>query len=249
MITWLPGELRSWIWCITRTQARSFALPADRELETAARDLHGLWSRPPSGSDVSKSEFEASREILGEAAGIVADKPKLVVVADGALRAIPLGALLIQRAADGQRRRLAETTAVSYRPALNRWTNATPSALAQARETPGILLVGDPVIIGDSQHRSAANMRGTTPRIRPPRFNPCRARGTSRWHRQTGHAVANGCAARRGSDQIRGAWTTARFFPRPALRYARSPRCTRSAALIDHPVEQACRRRPHRLVA
>ena len=158
IITWLPGETRSWIWCITRTQARSFALSAGHELEAAARELHVLWSHPPSGSGASKRELEASRMILGEAAAMIAEKPNLVVVADGALRAIPLGALWIDRAADGQRHRLAETTAVSYRPALKRWTIATPSVVVQ---TPRILLVGDPVIIGDNQHRSAADMRGT----------------------------------------------------------------------------------------
>ena len=132
-----------------------------QELEAAARDLHALWSRPPSGSEVSKRELEASRTMLGDAAAMIAGKKDVVVVADGALRAIPLAAVWVDRSAGAPPRRLAETTAVSYRPALIRWNASASTTEAKAAEAPRILLVGDPVIIGDNQHRNAANMRGT----------------------------------------------------------------------------------------
>jgi CHAT domain-containing protein len=91
-------------------------------------------------------------------------------VADGLLRAIPVGALY---GADvtGAERRLADTHEVSYRPSLSRWRTVRGTAGTSAGER-RILLVGDPVQVGDaatggkmSAARVAAASTGTFPRL------------------------------------------------------------------------------------
>ena len=67
MVTWLLGEERSWIWCITQNSAAAFSLEPGKNIETAARDLYTVWSRPPDGKADREREVKASRAILGPA--------------------------------------------------------------------------------------------------------------------------------------------------------------------------------------
>lgn len=162
LVTWLPGEGRSWIWCITRTSANAYPLAAGLDLEAAARELHRIWSRPPTGAATSDREIKASEVILGPAGMQLAGQERIVVIADGALRAIPLGALWVTGAAGGKAHRLAESAVVSYQAALNRWTDL-PGKAAKAEARPRILLVGDPVLIGETNgSTSVAQLRGTS---------------------------------------------------------------------------------------
>lgn len=148
LLTWLLGDERSWIWCITRAQASAFPLGAGDDIEAAARELHELWSRPPRGAPDRERELEASRTILGAGGALVAQMQQVTVIADGALRAIPFGALWVERRDGEGTRRLAETAAVSYQPALQSW-GRSPAMAAKAQ--PRILLVGDPVLLGESR--------------------------------------------------------------------------------------------------
>ena len=145
VLTWLLGEERSWIWCVTRELASAYPLAGRRDVEQAARQLHKLWSQPT--GDSSKSESAASRRILGSSGQMLAGKRNVVVVADGLLRSIPIGALYVADA-PGVASRLADTHDVSYRPSLSRWRTdrTTTGANEGARR---ILLVGDPVQVGE----------------------------------------------------------------------------------------------------
>ena len=49
-MTWLLGEERSWIWCVTRELAEAYPLEGRRDVEQAARQLYSLWSQPTGGS-------------------------------------------------------------------------------------------------------------------------------------------------------------------------------------------------------
>ncbi|HZF24944.1 MAG TPA: CHAT domain-containing tetratricopeptide repeat protein [Steroidobacteraceae bacterium] len=170
VITWLLGEERSWIWCITPDSATAFALGSGKSVEAAARDLYALWSQPPDGSDTREREVKASRTILGAAGPIVAKQRAVTIVADGTLRTIPFAAVWL----DGQptAKRLADFATVSYQPALDHWQGVNGK---QPGTEPGerILLVGDPVIIGSpdagvAQTRDAVLADGAFPLRRLP---------------------------------------------------------------------------------
>ena len=160
LVTWLLGEERSWIWCITRDAATAYPLARGNDVESAAQDLHALWSVPSAGAPARDRELKASRTILGPAGALVSKYSAVTIVADGALRSIPFGAVWVESGGTTEVRRLAEIATVSYQPALNRWQRAA----ARSDKTPvdrRILLVGDPVVIGDRQaSNEIAELRG-----------------------------------------------------------------------------------------
>lgn len=162
MLTWLLGETRSWIWCITQKSATAFSLAPGKDIDKAARDLHALWSRPPNGSGDRERELKASGTILGPAGALLSAKRAVTIVADGSLRAIPFAALWVGgQASSTGAKRLAELATVSYQPALGHWQRPA-NAVAAPRSGESILLVGDPVLIGTPDASAVAELRGTT---------------------------------------------------------------------------------------
>lgn len=156
VMTWLLGEDRSWVWCVTREEAAAYPLAGRRDVEQAARELYISWSQPTGAS--SRSEPEASRVILGSSGQRLAGKRRVVVVADGLLRAIPIGALYVIDAT-GAARRVADTHDVSYRPSLNRW-RVSPGVAPRDEDAPRILLVGDPIPFAESESTAGQTVRG-----------------------------------------------------------------------------------------
>jgi len=162
MVTWLLGETRSWIWCITQKSATAFSLAPGKDIEKAARDLHALWSRPPDGSGNRERELKASQTILGPAGALLSARRAVTIVADGSLRAIPFAALWVDGQANSTgAKRLAELATVSYQPALGHWQRPA-NAVAAPRSGESILLVGDPVLIGTPDASAIAELRSTT---------------------------------------------------------------------------------------
>jgi CHAT domain-containing protein/tetratricopeptide (TPR) repeat protein len=143
LVSWLPGEERSWIWCITQQRASAFELAGRRKLEEAARALYAQWSNPLSGAD-QEGERRISRILLGDAAECLRDTRNVNVVADGVLRSIPVGALWITDTTGGARR-IVERHLVSYRTSMTSW-KAGISDHDNPASNRAILLVGDPVL-------------------------------------------------------------------------------------------------------
>ena len=169
LVTWLLGEERSWIWCITRDTATAYPLAAGKDVETAAQDLYALWSRPPAEGTARDRELKAGRAIVGPAGAMISKYGAVTIVADGALRAIPFGAVWLESSNTGAPRRLVETATVAYQPALNRWQPAARSEKAGADQR--ILLVGDPVVIGGKDKSSeVAELRGNPPSAGQPQI-------------------------------------------------------------------------------
>jgi CHAT domain-containing protein/Flp pilus assembly protein TadD len=156
VMTWLLGESRSWVWCLTREHAVAYPLAGRRDVEQAARQLYSSWSQPTASP--SRAESEASRVILGPSGQMLAGKRKVVAVADGLLRAIPIGALYLADAT-GAGRRVAETHEVSYRPSLSHWS-ATRAMPPRGENAPRILLVGDPMQLTQPATTGGQSMRG-----------------------------------------------------------------------------------------
>jgi CHAT domain-containing protein len=89
------GRERSFLWTVTPDSLTPFVLPPGREIEEAAREVHGLLSSRPrtlAGDRTKRALAELSDLLLGQAAGLLEGK-RLVVVPDGALHYVPFAAL------------------------------------------------------------------------------------------------------------------------------------------------------------
>lgn len=153
LVTWLLGDERSWIWCISRDSADAFPLPAGREVEKAAETLLALWNQPVSTVASRAHEIAASRTILGSAMAILSTHHTVTFVADGALRTVPLAALWLPQDDPAKLQRVIESSVVAYQPSLHRW-RLSPTIVTTPQTKQRMLLVGDPVIIGE-RHASA----------------------------------------------------------------------------------------------
>lgn len=156
LLTWLLGQERSWLWCISREAATALPLSPRQDIDKAVRELYALWSAPTNSDASRKRELDASRVILGPATKLLRAKRNVSVVADGLLRAIPLGALWLATDDESSFTRLAQTHAISYRPTLRQWSAARPS-VAQVETNRRLLLVGDPLIFGSADRAFATS--------------------------------------------------------------------------------------------
>jgi len=98
------GSDRSYLWAVTATAIRSYALPPRQAIEKVARRFYEqatTRSRDPQASDAVKNQADAaaavaagelSRMVLAPAARLLADR-RLLVVSDGALQYVPFEAL------------------------------------------------------------------------------------------------------------------------------------------------------------
>ena len=155
LISWLPGTQRSWIWCITKQSAEPFQLQGRQKIEDAARALHTRWNTPGAAGDDVEAERKLSSVLLGNVAACLRAHEFVVVVPDGVLRSVPVGALWLSDAR-GTSRRVVETHTISYRPSL---TSRQGRDLHPVRsdDRPSILLVGDPVIPNERIAQAAAD--------------------------------------------------------------------------------------------
>ena len=125
------------------------------------RAAYEMWSTPAAPVGTAR-ELAASRVILGDNVSWLRPQGTVVVVADGILRSLPFGALLIQDA-NGTQQRMASTQEVLFRPTLSSAVKAIGEESASA--TNRILLVGDPTALSRSSAQSAA---ATDPWALPP---------------------------------------------------------------------------------
>lgn len=96
LLEYLLGDVRSYLWVVSRDSLASYELPPRREVEEMASRAHQLLSSP-SERDPSlqrKALDELSRTVIAPALAELAGK-RLVIVADGALQYVPFAALPI----------------------------------------------------------------------------------------------------------------------------------------------------------
>ena len=103
------GEEHSYLWVVGKSSIASFQLPRRKEIEAAARQVHGLltaWGAHPKDEtlrqrglrlarakrDYCDAAAGLSRMILGPAVGLLGTK-RLLIVADGGLQYVPFGPL------------------------------------------------------------------------------------------------------------------------------------------------------------
>jgi CHAT domain-containing protein/Tfp pilus assembly protein PilF len=106
------GEEKSYLWVVTQTELKSFALPKRSVIEAAARrayDLLMVSNKTQARRPAELALAELGRMVLGPVASLL-KKERLVIVADGALEYVPFAALPIASGSRG-----------SYEPLIARY--------------------------------------------------------------------------------------------------------------------------------
>ncbi|MGH9832802.1 MAG: CHAT domain-containing protein, partial [Blastocatellia bacterium] len=137
------GQERSFLWAVTAKKISSFVLPPRKEIETAARQVYELLSKPNQAyrqtaqqrrlrhkkgdAEVDTAEaieafYALSDMLLKPVASQLGDK-RLVIVAEGALQYVPFSALPkpvvgARQPVAGKRTKSRRTAAIAYRPPL-----------------------------------------------------------------------------------------------------------------------------------
>jgi CHAT domain-containing protein/Tfp pilus assembly protein PilF len=118
LLEYALGDDRSYLWAITQTEIRSFALPSRAEIEIVARRFYKLLTSNRRLPHETLAQYQAralkaeselriensnlSELVLGAVAPILANK-RLLVVADGALQYIPFQALTLPERGNSSR--------------------------------------------------------------------------------------------------------------------------------------------------
>ncbi|HUK90605.1 MAG TPA: CHAT domain-containing tetratricopeptide repeat protein, partial [Blastocatellia bacterium] len=98
LLEYLLADDRSYMWVVTDTAINGFVLPGQKEIEPLAKDLLGLLSSvyptPAQQALYWRKANQLSKMVLGPAEPLL-NRPRIVVVADGALEYVPFAALPI----------------------------------------------------------------------------------------------------------------------------------------------------------
>lgn len=93
LLVYSLGDERSWLWSLSGDgQLKSYPLPSRQKLEEAAKKVRSSWGRQGGERKGTPWAAQLSREILGPVAAELGEK-RLLIVADGALEALPFAAL------------------------------------------------------------------------------------------------------------------------------------------------------------
>ncbi|HJQ23960.1 MAG TPA: CHAT domain-containing protein [Blastocatellia bacterium] len=94
LLEYALGEERSYLWAVTQTSIKSFALPKRADIEAAARRLYELVTRNENREPQAQAAAaaELSRLLIAPAAAQLTEK-RLLIVGDGAIQYVPFAAL------------------------------------------------------------------------------------------------------------------------------------------------------------
>ncbi len=173
LLEYFLGEARSYLWAVTSSGSRFVAtLPKRADVEAAARQLHSALteSRMQTGEAAARlAAVRLSRMVLAPVADLL-DRPRVAVVAYGALQAVPFAALPLPN--DGSRLLVADHEIVSLPSASV--LGALRSKLAGRQPAPELLAVvadpvlqpGDPRLQGMTAVAAVAGNNPSLPRLR-----------------------------------------------------------------------------------
>lgn len=93
LLVYSLGEKDSRLWSLSGDgKLKSYTLPPRKTLEQAAKNLRAAWGRPRADSRAAQWAAQLSQKILAPVAADLGEK-RLLIVADGALEALPFAAL------------------------------------------------------------------------------------------------------------------------------------------------------------
>ena len=101
LLEYLLGDDRSYMWAVSQSDIKAYALPPKKVIESLANPVLSLLRQTqPSRAQVQEYWAKAGKlsEVLVAPAGDMLNKPRVAVVADGILQYVPFGALPAPRA-------------------------------------------------------------------------------------------------------------------------------------------------------
>jgi CHAT domain-containing protein/tetratricopeptide (TPR) repeat protein len=138
LLEYALGKQRSFLWLVTPASVRSFLLPRQEEIETAARQAYReLGVNSPAGGSAARA---LSRILLAPLAGQLAGK-RLVLVTDGALQYIPFAALTMP----GEREELIAGHQIVHLPSASTLALLRGDSQARLPAPRLVALLADPV--------------------------------------------------------------------------------------------------------
>jgi CHAT domain-containing protein/tetratricopeptide (TPR) repeat protein len=185
LLEYALGEERSFLWAVTPTSLRAYALPRRAEIEAVALRAYGLLTKSNQRQYKGSSELaaaELSRMILGPVAAELGRK-RLAIVSDGVLQYAPFGALPTPDAAGAafkQRPLIVDHEVVSL-PSASVLATMRREMSERSRAARTVAVFSDPVFNPDD------------PRVKQAR---------------TGKEKANGDESKTESDLVRSAKET-----------------------------------------
>ena len=105
LLEYFLGDTQSYLWAITPSSINSYKLPPRAEIEKLARGVREILTSPPAGATKPGGGARESESaywtrasalgdvLVGQVAGLLAGRRRLLVVADGILQYIPFGGL------------------------------------------------------------------------------------------------------------------------------------------------------------
>ena len=145
LVEYLIGEKESYVWVVSRSGIASAVLAGREKIERAVATLYRRWSDPAAVDDAPGPARALSQLVLDPVRNALHGPKRLVIVADGALQQIPLGALPLP----GAERPLLESRTVVSSPSA--------SVLAVVRTAPRggeggpeLAVLADPILAARS---------------------------------------------------------------------------------------------------
>lgn len=95
LLEYALGDERSYVWAVTRTAVRVFRLPSRAAIDEMSRAVHATMQRshrPGRGGEARAAAARLSAAVLAPL-GATLDRPRVLIVPDGALHAVPFAAL------------------------------------------------------------------------------------------------------------------------------------------------------------
>jgi len=169
LLEYALGDERSFLWLVDRNRVVPHVLPGRAEIERQARWTHDLLSRSQRRGIRRQASLAAaalSEMVLGPVAAELGDR-RLLIVADGALQAVPFAALPVP--AGGGPRAAGEPLLVHHE--IVHLPSASALAFLRRRlagrppAPDGILVVADPVFRADDPRVGRAQQGGGYPRL------------------------------------------------------------------------------------
>ena len=160
LLSFLPGESRSYLWAVTNGDLKMFELPAGHLIEAAAEKLHALISVPPrtdSEDLYHESARDLSRMLLNPIARLLAGR-KLVIIGGGYVQQIPFAVLPDPMTGLP----LIQEHEITMLPSASTLVLERRRAVGRKRPPRSMVLFADPVYSGDDPRLGTNALPGIT---------------------------------------------------------------------------------------
>jgi CHAT domain-containing protein len=151
------GDQRSVAWVVTRQSVYAATLAPKTEIHALARKAYEELATPRRGRHTPATAVVRLSDAIVAPVSRHLDRKKVLVVADGVLEGVPLGALVHPVASNGQRRLLAEAHELTYLPSATAAAALGDASWPRPPRAGTVAVFADPVFARDD------------PRVRSPR--------------------------------------------------------------------------------